>query len=80
MMRIHIWSVMVAAFLAATAFAEAAEPLVAEKGFPGQFSANVGLTSLVGFDLGLTWSDTDHSDSECSDACGQVLFTVSRSF
>jgi hypothetical protein len=71
---------MVAPFPTATAFADAAEPSVAEKGFPGKFAANVDLTSLVGFDLGLAYRDTDHSDSECSDACGQVLFTVSRSF
>jgi uncharacterized protein (TIGR02001 family) len=44
-MRIYFWSVMVAAFLTVTAFAEAAEPLVAEKDFPGKFSANVGLTT-----------------------------------
>jgi hypothetical protein len=49
-------------------------------GVPDYIDYSVGIgASLVGFDLGLAWSDTDHSDSECSDACGQVLFTVSRS-
>ena len=39
-----------------------------------------GTVNVAGFDLNLTWSDTDLSSSECSDACGMVLFSVSRSF
>lgn len=39
-----------------------------------------GTVNVVGFDLNLTYSDTNMSQSECSDACGMVLFSVSRSF
>ena len=36
-------------------------------------------TNLAGFDVNLTWSNTDHNDSECDDACGMVLLSVSQS-
>ncbi|MEK9644371.1 MAG: TorF family putative porin [Alphaproteobacteria bacterium] len=39
-----------------------------------------GTVNAAGFDLNLTYSDTDLSSSECSDACGMVLFSISRSF
>jgi uncharacterized protein (TIGR02001 family) len=39
-----------------------------------------GTVNIAGFDVNLTWSDTDLSSSECSDACGMVLMSVSRSF
>lgn len=39
-----------------------------------------GTVNVAGFDLNLTYSDTDMSESECSDACGMLLFSVSRSF
>lgn len=39
-----------------------------------------GTVNVAGFDLNLTYSDTDLSSSECSDACGMLLFSVSRSF
>ena len=39
-----------------------------------------GTVNVAGFDVNVTWSDTDLSESECSDACGMVLFSVSRSF
>lgn len=42
---------------------------------------SVGLsTELVGFGLNLAWTDTDLPDSQCSDLCGQVVFTISKSF
>lgn len=34
--------------------------------------------NLAGFDVSLTWSDTDNS--ACKDACGMVILGVSRSF
>ncbi len=39
-----------------------------------------GTVNVAGFDVNVTWSDTDLSETECSDACGMVLFSVSRSF
>ena len=36
--------------------------------------------NLAGFDVSLTWSDTDHNNSECDDACGMALLSVSKSF
>ena len=36
--------------------------------------------NLAGFDVNLTWSDTDMSETECGDACGILLLSVSRSF
>ncbi len=39
-----------------------------------------GTVNVAGFDLNLTYSDTDLNSSECSDACGMLLFSVSRSF
>ena len=39
-----------------------------------------GTVNVAGFDVNLTWSDTDLSSSECSDACGMLLMSVSRSF
>ncbi len=37
-------------------------------------------TEIEKFDLTLGYTDTDMSTNECDDACGQVLFTLSRSF
>lgn len=49
--------------------------------FPDYVEYAVGATvNVAGFDLNVTWSDTDMKDSECNDACGMVLFSVSRSF
>lgn len=49
--------------------------------FPDYVEYAIGATvNLAGFDLNVTWSDTDMSKSECDDACGMVLFSVSRSF
>jgi len=39
-----------------------------------------GTVNVAGFDMNVTYSDTNLSESECSDACGMVLFSVSRSF
>ena len=36
--------------------------------------------NLAGFDVSLSWTDTDMTDAECGDACGMVLLSVSRSF
>jgi uncharacterized protein (TIGR02001 family) len=48
---------------------------------PNYVDYSVGLsTNVAGFDLGITWTDTDMSDSECHDACGMVVGTISRSF
>lgn len=50
-------------------------------GFPDYVDWAIGGTvNVAGFDLNLTYSDTDMSKSECDDACGMVLFSVSRSF
>jgi len=80
-----------AAFITLSA-PQAAEPLIAGSSIPGEFSANIGLHSEYYFrgisqtdDVpalqgGFDWSDTDLSSSECSDACGMVLMSVSRSF
>ena len=48
-------------------------------GAPDYVDYSVGIaTNVLGFDLDLTWTDTDIDG--CDDACGAVLFTVSRSF
>lgn len=50
-------------------------------GQPDYVEYGIGATvNLVGFDVNLTWSDTDLSETECGDACGMVLLSVSRSF
>lgn len=50
-------------------------------GLPNYIEWGIGGTvNVMGFDVNLAWTDTDHSDSECSDACGMVLLTVSRTF
>ncbi len=50
-------------------------------GFPDYVDWSIGATvALAGFDVNLTYSDTDMSASECSDACGALLLSVSRSF
>ena len=50
-------------------------------GQPDYVEYGIGATvNLVGFDVNLTWSDTDLSEAECGDACGMVLLSVSRSF
>ena len=50
-------------------------------GVPDYVEYGLGASvNLAGFDVNLTWSDTDHNDSECDDACGMVLLSVSRSF
>lgn len=50
-------------------------------GLPDYVDYSVGATvNIAGFDLNLTWSDTDLSETECGDACGMVLLSVSRSF
>jgi hypothetical protein len=36
--------------------------------------------NLARFDVKLTGSDTDHNDSECDDACGVLLLSLSQSF
>lgn len=50
-------------------------------GVPDYVEYGIGATvNVAGFDLNLTWSDTDLTEAECGDACGMVLFSVSRSF
>ena len=50
-------------------------------GLPDYVEYGIGATvNLAGFDVNLTWSDTDMSDTECGDACGMFLLSVSRSF
>ena len=50
-------------------------------GQPDYVDWSVGATvNVAGFDLNVTYSDTDISSSRCSDACGMALFSVSRSF
>lgn len=50
-------------------------------GVPDYVEYGIGATvNLVGFDVNLTWSDTDMSEAECGDACGMFLLSVSRSF
>lgn len=50
-------------------------------GVPDYVDYSIGGTvNLAGFDVNLTWSDTDMSEAECGDACGMVLLSVSRSF
>ena len=49
-------------------------------GLPDYVEYGIGATvNLAGFDVNLTWSDTDMEDSECDDACGMFLLSVSRS-
>lgn len=50
-------------------------------GQPDYVDWSVGATvNIAGFDVNLTWSDTDLSEAQCGDACGMVLLSVSRSF
>lgn len=50
-------------------------------GAPDYIDYKIGIdTNVAGFGVNLAWNDTDHNDNECSDACGQVTLTVSRSF
>ena len=50
-------------------------------GLPDYVECGRGATvNLAGFDVNLAWSDADMNDSECGDACGMVLLSVSRSF
>ena len=50
-------------------------------GLPDYVEYGIGATvNLAGFDINLTWSDTDMSETECGDACGMLLLSVSRSF
>ena len=50
-------------------------------GLPDYVDYGIGATVNVGgFDVNLTWSDTDMTESECGDACGMVLLSVLRSF
>ncbi|MGB0630108.1 MAG: TorF family putative porin [Alphaproteobacteria bacterium] len=50
-------------------------------GLPDYVEYGIGATvNLAGFDVNLTWSDTDMSETECGDACGMLLLSVSRSF
>lgn len=50
-------------------------------GVPDYVEYGIGATvNLAGFDVNLTWSDTDMTDAECGDACGMFLMSVSRSF
>ena len=50
-------------------------------GVPDYMEYGLGAsTNLAGFDVNLTWSNTDHNDSECDDACGTVLLSISQSF
>lgn len=37
-------------------------------------------TNVIGFDVGVTYTDTDMSDAECNDACGMAVFSIGRSF
>lgn len=51
-------------------------------GLPDYLTWTIGLTySIEGFDLALSYVDTDISGSRCDDICdARALFTVSRSF
>jgi hypothetical protein len=50
-------------------------------GLPDYVECGRGATvNLAGFGVNLAWSDADMNDSECGDACGMVLLSVSRSF
>ena len=40
----------------------------------------IGGGVFAGVDFMIAYMDTDLSTSECDDACGQVLFTVSHAF
>jgi hypothetical protein len=48
---------------------------------PDYVEYGLGATvNLAGFDVNIAWSNTDMNNSECGDACGMVLLSVSRSF
>lgn len=50
-------------------------------GQPDYVVYGIGATvNVVGFDVNLTWSDTDLTEAQCGDACGMLLLSVSRSF
>lgn len=50
-------------------------------GSPDYVEYSIGATvNLAGFDVNVTWSDTDMNDAECGDACGMALLSVSRAF
>ena len=50
-------------------------------GVPDYVDYSVGVSAqALGFDLNLAWTDTDLTKSECPDLCGNVVFTVSKSF
>lgn len=50
-------------------------------GSPDYIDFLVGLTAdVLGFDLQLAYIGTDMSDTECPDACDQVVFTLSTGF
>jgi uncharacterized protein (TIGR02001 family) len=50
-------------------------------GLPDYVDYSIGATvNMAGFDLNLTWSDTDMTEAQCGDACGMLLLSVSRSF
>lgn len=50
-------------------------------GYPDYVDYSIGGTvNVVGFDLNVTYTGTDMNNSECSDACDMVYFSISRSF
>ena len=49
--------------------------------YPDYTEYGIGASvNIAGFDVGVTWSDTNMSKAQCPEACGMVLFNVSRSF
>jgi len=50
-------------------------------GQPDYLDWSVGVgANVAGLDLAVTYTDTDLSDANCSDACGMVIATVGKSF